>query len=54
MAELLAYFSQHHDQLLYLIAGVSFIAELTLMGMSGPLLFFAMGCFVTAVLISWA
>ena len=52
MAELLAYFSQHHDQLLYLIAGVSFIAELTLMGMSGPLLFFAMGCFVTAVLIS--
>lgn len=52
MTELLAYFSQHHDQLLYLIAGLSFIGELTLMGMSGPLLFFAMGCFVTAVLIN--
>jgi membrane protein implicated in regulation of membrane protease activity len=52
MEELLAYFSQHHDQLLYLIAGVSFIAELALMGLGGPLLFFAIACFLTAVLIS--
>jgi membrane protein implicated in regulation of membrane protease activity len=52
MAELLTYFSQNHDQLLYLVAGVSFIAELTLMGLGGPLLFFAMACFLTAVLIS--
>lgn len=52
MEELLTYFSQHHDQLLYLVAGLSFITELTLMGLSGPLLFFAMACFVTAVLIS--
>jgi len=52
MAELLTYFSQHHDQLLYLVAGLSFISELTLMGLGGPLLFFAMACFLTAVLIS--
>ena len=52
MSELLTYFSQNHDQLLYLVAGVSFIAELTLMGLGGPLLFFAIACFLTAILIS--
>jgi membrane protein implicated in regulation of membrane protease activity len=52
MAELLTYFSQHHDQLLYLVAGLSFVAELTLMGLGGPLLFFAIACFLTAILIS--
>ncbi len=52
MEELLTYFSQHHDQLLYLVAGVSLITELTVIGLSGPLLFFAIACFLTAILIS--
>lgn len=52
MQELLTYFSQHHDQLLYLVAGVSLITELTVIGLSGPLLFFAIACFLTAILIS--
>ena len=52
MSELLTYFSQNHDQLLYLVAGIGFIAELTLMGLGGPLLFFAIACFLTAILIS--
>jgi len=52
MTELLQHFSEHHDQLLYLIAGLSFIAELTLVGLGGPLLFFAIASFLTGVLVS--
>lgn len=48
----IAYLSEHHDHLFYLIAGLSFILELTVMGMGGPLLFFAIASFVTALLIS--
>lgn len=50
---LLQYFFDHHAQLLYLIAGVSFVIELTIMGLSGPLLFFAIACFITAILTSF-
>ena len=46
------YFAANHDQLFYLIAGISFVVELTIMGLSGPLLFFAMGSLITALLIS--
>jgi len=44
------YFLENHDSLLYLIAGVSFVLELTVIGMSGPLLFFAIACVLTGLL----
>ena len=49
--DILQYISAHHDQFFYVIAGLSFILELTITGMSGPLLFFAMASFITGVLI---
>jgi membrane protein implicated in regulation of membrane protease activity len=49
--EVIHYFSENHAQLLYLIAGVSFIIELTVLGLSGPLLFFAMASVITGVLV---
>jgi len=49
--EIINYFSENHAQLLYLIAGVSFIIELTVLGLSGPLLFFAIASVVTGVLV---
>jgi len=50
--DLIYYFSENHAQLFFLIAIVSLIIELTVMGMSGPLLFFAIGTFITAILSS--
>ncbi len=44
--------SANHDRLFYVLAGISFILELGLLGLSGPLLFFAIACLVTAFLIS--
>lgn len=51
--DLFQYFANHHAQLLYILAGVSFIVELTVMGLGGPLLFFAVACFLTAVFTSF-
>lgn len=48
--ELIEYFANNHAQALYLLAGLSFIIELTVMGLSGPLLFFAIACFITGAL----
>lgn len=45
------YFTEHHAQLFYLIAGISFIIELTVLGLSGPLLFFAIASVLTGILI---
>jgi len=45
------YLSEHHDQLFYLLAGLCFIIELTVIGLSGPLLFFAIACLFTGILI---
>lgn len=50
--DLIQYFSDNHDQLLYLIAGVSFVVELSIMGMGGPLLFFAAATAITGLLVS--
>ncbi|MEH6583319.1 MAG: NfeD family protein [Halioglobus sp.] len=50
--DLVEYFSRHHDQFFYLLAGISFILELGLLGLAGPLLFFAIASFVTGLLIS--
>jgi membrane protein implicated in regulation of membrane protease activity len=51
--DIIHYFSQHHDQAFYLIAGISFVIELTIMGLGGPLLFFAIASFLCGVLISF-
>lgn len=52
METVIDYLFSNHDKLLYLIAGASLIIELTLIGLSGPLLFFAIGCALTGALVS--
>jgi membrane protein implicated in regulation of membrane protease activity len=52
MDTVIDYLFSNHDKLLYLLAGASLLVELTLIGLSGPLLFFAMGCALTGVLVS--
>ncbi|PKG37562.1 NfeD family protein [Psychromonas sp. Urea-02u-13] len=52
MDTVIDYLFSNHDKLLYLLAGVSLLVELTLIGLSGPLLFFAMGCALTGALVS--
>lgn len=52
MSGLVDYFIQNQDFLLYSIAGVCLVLELGVLGMSGPLLFLALGCFLTGVLVS--
>ena len=49
--DVINYFYENHAQLFYLIAGVSFIIELTVLGMTGPLLFFAIASVFTGILI---
>ena len=49
--DIIHYFTQHHAQLFYLIAGVSFTVELAVLGFSGPLLFFAIASVFTGILI---
>ena len=46
------YFLDNHDHLWFLIAGLSFIIELSIMGLSGPLLFFAIASLITGILVS--
>ena len=48
--QLISYFSENHAQLLYLIAGISILIELTVMGLSGPLFFFAIAALLTGML----
>jgi membrane protein implicated in regulation of membrane protease activity len=52
MGGLIDYFAQHQDHLLYAIAGICLLAELSVLGMSGPLLFLALGCVITGVMVS--
>ncbi|MDQ6961566.1 MAG: NfeD family protein [Mariprofundaceae bacterium] len=44
------YFSENHSAVLFVIAAISLAVELTIIGLSGPLLFFALACFTTAFL----
>lgn len=44
-------FSQH-QYIWFLISGISFVVELSIMGLSGPLLFFAIGTLITGILVS--
>ena len=46
------YFSQHHDYLFYAIAAICLLIEIAFLGMSGPLLFVAIGSFITGVFLS--
>ncbi|MCJ8295090.1 MAG: NfeD family protein [Colwellia sp.] len=45
-------FLENHQLIWYAIAGLSLVLELGLMGLSGPLLFFAIASAITGVLIS--
>jgi len=46
------YFLENPAHFWFLIAGLSFIIELSIMGLSGPLLFFAIASLITGVLVS--
>lgn len=46
------YFLENPDHLWFLIAGLSFVIELSIMGLSGPLLFFAIASLVTGILVN--
>ena len=46
------YFLENPSHLWYLIAGISFVIELSVMGLSGPLLFFALASLGTGILVS--
>lgn len=52
MNGLVEYFMQHQDFLLYTIAGICLVVELSVLGMSGPLLFLAVGCLLTGLMVS--
>lgn len=47
------YLLNNHANLLYSIAALSLITELALTGLSGPLLFFAISCALTGMLVSF-
>lgn len=46
------YFSQHHDHLFYAIAAICLLVEIAFLGMSGPLLFVAIGSLITGFFLS--
>lgn len=50
--DIMQYFLDDHARLLFLLSGISFVIELTVMSLSGPLLFFAIATFITGVLVS--
>ena len=48
---MLQHLLEHHEQIFYLIGGVSLVVELAVLGLGGPLLFFGLAAFVTGILI---
>jgi len=46
------YFSQHQDFFFYALAGICLLVELAFLGMSGPLLFVALGSLLTGIFLS--
>ena len=46
------YFLENPAHLWFLIAGISFVIELSIMGLSGPLLFFAIASLTTGILVN--
>ena len=49
---MIEYFSLHQDYFFYALAGICLLLELGLLGISGPLLFVALGSLLTGVFIS--
>ena len=49
---LMEYFLENHDHFFYLLAGLCFVVELSVMGLSSPLLFVSIALFITAILIN--
>ena len=52
MSNLIEYFTQHQDHLLYTIAGICLVMELSVLGMSGPLLFLALSSLLTGLMVT--
>ena len=52
MDSIIDYLFNNHDKLLYCLAGILLLIELTIIGLSGPLLFIAISCALTGVLVS--
>jgi inner membrane protein len=52
MSSLVEHFVQHQDHLLYTIAGICLVLELSVLGMSGPLLFLALSCLLTGIMVT--
>ena len=52
MDGLIEHFSQHHDHFLYVMAGIFLLVELSVLGMSGPLLFVSLGSLLTGILVT--
>jgi hypothetical protein len=52
MEQLVEYFVQNHDKLLYALAGIILVIELTVLGLGGPLLFIGIACAITGVLVT--
>jgi membrane protein implicated in regulation of membrane protease activity len=48
--DIMQYLLDNHDQAFYLLGGVSLVVELTLLGLSGPLLFLGIAAFITGAL----
>jgi membrane protein implicated in regulation of membrane protease activity len=46
------YFAQHHDIFFYMLTAICLLAELTVLGLSGPLLFIAIGSLAAGLLTS--
>lgn len=52
MEQLVGYFAQNHDDLLYALTGIMLVIELTVLGLGGPLLFIAIACAITGVFVT--
>jgi membrane protein implicated in regulation of membrane protease activity len=52
MEQLVEYFAQNHDKLLYALAGIILVIELTVLGLGGPLLFIGIACAITGVFVT--
>ena len=52
MDSIVDYLLANHDKLLYSLAGISLVVELAVIGLSGPLVFFAIGCTFSGILVS--
>jgi len=53
MESLIEYIAQNQDKVLYLLSGLSLVLEMTVLGLSGPLLFIAIACGITGMMVSF-